>query len=104
VTSKHNALHGELVACKTKCLGLKQDATTQQQHCKRHWEYVTDVFRKNKETFVAHTSTFHAKWGTMPYLLLPIWTRRGMDFGHLLTHVPSVIPNHFNGGKEMSTM
>ncbi len=65
--------------------------------CHRH-------VRKNRETFVAHTSTLHAKWGTMPYLLLPIWTKRGMDFGHLLTHVPFTIPNHFNGGKEISTM
>ncbi len=60
--------------------------------------------RKNSETFVAHTSTLHAKWGTMFYLLLPIWTKRDMDFGHLLTYVPSAIPNQFNGGKEMSTM
>jgi len=30
VTSKHNALREELVACQTKCLGLKQDVVTQQ--------------------------------------------------------------------------
>jgi len=30
VTSKHNALCEILVACQTKCLGLKQDATTTQ--------------------------------------------------------------------------
>jgi len=59
---------------------------------------------KNKGTFVAHTSMFHAKWGTVPYLLIPIWTRKCMDFGHFLTHVPSTMPNHFDGGKEMSTM
>ncbi len=28
-----------------------------------------------------------------------------MDIGHLSTYVPSVMPNHFNGGKEeMFTM
>jgi hypothetical protein len=47
----------------------------------------------------------HAKWETMFYLLLPIWTKRCMDFGHLPTHVPSAMPNHFDGGKEeMSKM
>jgi len=45
-------------------------------------------------TFVAHTSTLHAKWGTMLYLLLPIWTKRSMDFEHLPTHVPFVMLNH----------
>jgi len=61
--------------------------------------------KKNKGTLVAHTSTPHAQWGTMPYLLFPIWTRRGMDFGQLPTHVPFAMPNHFDGGKEeMSTM
>jgi hypothetical protein len=30
VTSECNALHGELVACQTKCLGLEQDVVTQQ--------------------------------------------------------------------------
>jgi hypothetical protein len=41
----------------------------------------------------------------MFYLLLPIWTKRSLDFGHLPTHVPSAMPNHFNSGKEeMSTM
>jgi hypothetical protein len=28
----------------------------------------------------------------MPYLLFPIWTKRCMDFGHLLTHVPFAMP------------
>jgi hypothetical protein len=31
VTSKHDALCEELVACQTKWLGLKQDVVTQQQ-------------------------------------------------------------------------
>jgi len=54
---------------------------------------------------MAHTSTFHTQWETIPHLLLPIWTKRSMDFGHLPTHVPSTMLNHFNGGKEaMSIM
>jgi hypothetical protein len=61
--------------------------------------------KKKKGTFVAHTSTLHTKWGTMFYLLLPIWTRRNMDFGHLPTHVPSTMLNHIDSDKEeMSTM
>jgi hypothetical protein len=44
--------------------------------------------------------TSHAKWKTMHYLLLPIWIRRCMDFGHLPTHVLSTMPTHFNGDKE----
>jgi hypothetical protein len=61
--------------------------------------------RKNRGTFVAHTSTLHSKWGIMPYLLFFVWTRRNMTFGHLPTYVPFAMPNNFNGGKEeMSTM
>jgi hypothetical protein len=60
---------------------------------------------KNKGTLVPHTSMFHAKRKTMFYLLLPIWTKRCMDFRHLPTHVPFAMLNHFDGGKEeMSTM
>jgi hypothetical protein len=60
---------------------------------------------KKKGTFVAHTSTLHTKQGIMPYLLFPIWTKRCMDFGHLLTHVPSIMLDHVDGGKEeMSKM
>jgi hypothetical protein len=41
----------------------------------------------------------------MLYLLLPIWTRGCMDFGHLPTYVLFAMPNPFDGGKEeMSTM
>jgi hypothetical protein len=73
-------------------------------HFKLNWECHYHV-QKNRGTFVAHTSTLHSKWGTMPYLLLPIWTKRCMDFGHLPTHVPFAMPNHFDGGKEeMFTM
>jgi len=72
-------------------------------HPKFDWECHCHV-KKNRETLMAHTSMFHTKWG-MCYLLLPIWTKRSMDFGHLPTHVPSTMPNHFDGGKEeMSTM
>jgi len=53
------------------------------------------LVRKNKGNLVTHTS----KWGTMFYLLFPIWTKKCMDFGHLPTHVPSGMPNHFDGGK-----
>jgi hypothetical protein len=60
---------------------------------------------KSRGTLVAHTSMLHAKQRTMFYLLLPIWTRRYMDFRHLPTHVPFAMPNHFDGGKEeMSTI
>jgi len=61
--------------------------------------------KNNKGTIMAHTSTLQARWGTMLYLLLPIWTGRSMDFWHLPTLVPFTMLNHFNGGKEeMSIM
>jgi hypothetical protein len=61
--------------------------------------------RERRGILVAHISSLHAKWGTMFFLLFPIWTRRNNVFEHLPTHVPFVIPNNFDGGKEeMSTM
>jgi hypothetical protein len=56
---------------------------------------------KKRGTFVAHNLMLHAKWETTPYLLLPIWTKRCMDFEHLPTHVPFAIFNQFDGGKKM---
>jgi hypothetical protein len=74
-------------------------------HLELDWEYVTLVLEKEKGTLVAHTSMLHAKWQTMFYLLFPIYTKRCMDFGQLPTHVPSAMPNHFDGDKEdMFTM
>jgi hypothetical protein len=74
-------------------------------HPKLEWEYVIIVSLLCQKKLLAHTSTFHAKWGTMFYLLLPIWTKRNMAFGHLPTHVPSIVLNNFDGGKEeMSIM
>jgi hypothetical protein len=68
---------------------------------KLEWEYVF----KNRGTLVVHTSTLHTKWGTMHYLLFCIWTKRNMNFGHLLKHVTSAMFNNFDGGKEeMSIM
>jgi hypothetical protein len=54
VTSKRDALRGELVACQAKCLGLKQDVATQQQALqealakaieteKKHLNFVEDI-------------------------------------------------------------
>ncbi len=36
VTSERDALREQLAECQRKCLGLKQDATTQQQALQRH--------------------------------------------------------------------
>jgi len=43
--------------------------------------------------------------GNYALFVVPHLDQRIMDFGHLPTHVPSVMPNHFNSGKEeMSTI
>jgi len=53
---------------------------------------------------VAHTSSLHAEWITMHYIVVPIWTR-SMAIGHLPTKVTSIMLNNFDGGKEeMFTM
>jgi hypothetical protein len=69
-------------------------------HHELDWEYVTTMLRKKKEILVDHILTLHAKWGTMLYLLFPIWTRRWMDLWHLPTHVPFAMPNHFDDDKD----
>jgi hypothetical protein len=47
VTSKRDALHGELVACQAKCLGLKQDVATQQQALQKALTQAIEAENKN---------------------------------------------------------
>jgi len=68
-------------------------------HLELNWEF-DPVVSKKKGNFCGPHLNLHAKWETIPYLLLSIWIKRCMDFGHLPTHVPNAMLNHFDGGKE----
>jgi len=50
-------------------------------HPKLDWEYVIAMSKTKGGTCVAHTLTLYARWGTMPYLLLPNWTKKKRILG-----------------------
>jgi hypothetical protein len=64
------------------------------------WEYLTQVSKKTKVLLWSHVQPFTKNGGQcLIYLLQPIWTR-SVVVKHLPTHIPFVMFNNANGGKE----